>query len=354
MKNNALLSIILFTAIMIIGACNSQPEKEKPAQPAVSIDTNDATNDFYDNETTHRLPLTSIIVDGETTEAVRIDLADLPVHSVIAKEARWSADSNIFIGAYRYDGPSLYDILNHIPLRKKNSSEFGPIIDAYIEITNDAGEKIVFSWGEIFYPVHRHEIIIATSVMHIVPSKTIDKWPLPDQAKVVAAADLLTERNISNPTRISIRSLDRSFKVDRDLDPLYAENIAVFNAGKEIFRITSLPGDPPVTYPNIFYGRGRGIHGVTPFSGHYLNGLLREEFPTHRDAIMTGLFTISAADGYRAAYTYSEIMNRNDQSEVLLIDRGENYGGRFKVFPSADFFSDRSVKAVNGIWYEER
>ena len=323
-------------------------------QYLVAVDTNDATNDFYDNEKTYPLTLKSIIVDGETAEAVKVDLETLPMHSVIVKEAKWSEDSNAFIGAYRYDGPSLYDILNHIPLLKKNSTEFVPVIDAYVEITNDAGEMAVFSWGEIFYPVHRHEIIIATSVMHIVPSKTKDKWPLPGQAKIIAAADLITERNISNPTHIRIRSLDRFFKVDRDLDPLFAEDIVVYNKDQQVSRISELPGKTRATYPNIFYGRGRGIHGVTPFSGHFLHELLGEKFPVDRDAIMKGMFTVSAADGYRAAFSYSEIMNRNDQSEVLLIDRGEYYGGRFKIYPSADFFSDRSVKAVNGIWYEER
>jgi hypothetical protein len=55
-------------------------------------------------------------------------------------------------------------------------------------------------------------------------------------------------------------------------------------------------------------------------------------------------------DGYRCVYTYSEIFNRNDQAEVLLIEDKENQdGGVFRLFPAADFFSDRAVKAVSEI-----
>jgi hypothetical protein len=351
MKYQIASSIIML--LLLLAGCTAD-QGEKRAIPLAFADTTDATNDFYDNEETHLLPLKSIMVGGETTDTFRIDLDGLPLHSVIVKETRWNKGGNEFIGAYRYDGPSLYDILNHIPLRKKNAGEFGPIIDAFVEITNGMGEKVLFSWGEIFYPVHRHEVIIATRVTQIVPSKTRDKWPVPDQARIIAAGDLLTERNISDPQQFTIRSIERSFKVDRDLDPLFSDNIIIYDKGLKIASISESPTGPQVTYPNVFYGRGRGIHGVTPFSGYYLRDILSAYFPADPESIMTGIFTVSAADGYRAAYTYSEIMNRNDQSEVLLIDKGEDYGGRFKIYPSADFFSDRSVKAVTGLWYDEQ
>jgi hypothetical protein len=65
------------------------------------------------------------------------------------------------------------------------------------------------------------------------------------------------------------------------------------------------------------------------------------------------MVTISAKDGYRVAYSFSEIFNRNDQSEVLLINRDEDQqGGKFSIFPAADFFSDRAVKAINGIYMD--
>ena len=76
-----------------------------------------------------------------------------------------------FTGAYRYDGYSVYDILDRVVLKKKNEAEFPPIIDLYVEITNDRGETAVFSWGEIYYPVNMHRLLIATSTY-------FTKWPI--------------------------------------------------------------------------------------------------------------------------------------------------------------------------------
>ena len=46
----------------------------------------------------------------------------------------------------------------------------------------------------------------------------------------------------------------------------------------------------------------------------------------------------------------SELFNRNDQAEFLLLDHGDGSdGGRFAIFPAPDFFSDRALKAVSAI-----
>ncbi|MCK7537686.1 MAG: hypothetical protein MZV63_45405 [Marinilabiliales bacterium] len=57
--------------------------------------------------------------------------------------------------------------------------------------------------------------------------------------------------------------------------------------------------------------------------------------------------SLAGVDGYRAAFTLSELVNRNDQEETLVIDRKDEQGsGRFSLFPAADFFSDRAIKSV--------
>ena len=62
------------------------------------------------------------------------------------------------------------------------------------------------------------------------------------------------------------------------------------------------------------------------------------------------LVVIVGKDGYRSAFTLSEIMNRNDQAEILLVPcENEKDGGKYRIFPSCDFFSDRAVKAVSEI-----
>jgi len=347
--------IVIPILLLIAWSCNQNKESKQVAQE-VMIDSLEQTNNFYDNEPVQQLSMVQLVVDGEIANPDTVDFSKLPIHSVIVKEALLNADgTNKFIGAYRYDGYSLFDILNTVKIQKKNADIFPPIIDLYIEVSNDAGEKVVFSWGEIYYPNNLHKIIIANAVMRIVPSKTKELWPLPETSKLVAGNDLLTERNISNPTRITVRSLDATFKINREIKPLFSDKLKVVNVnGNESF--LSIPKSlSPVTFNTIFYGRGRGIHSTTPFTGYCLKDILHSIYPLSKDKIQRGLFTVAALDGYRMSVTYSELFNRNDQQEFLLIDDPQNMeGGRYKLFPACDFFSDRAIKALNEIRFEIR
>ena len=74
----------------------------------------------------------------------------------------------------------------------------------------------------------------------------------------------------------------------------------------------------------------------------------------NREALRQGLLAIVGDDGYRAAFSYSEIFARNDQSECLLrrVPDGED-DGLFRIFVPADFFSDRAIRAISAIHYSE-
>jgi hypothetical protein len=322
---------------------------------AVEADRNDRNNNFYDNEETFSLPLSTVMIAGEVENPGVVDFSKLGKHSVIVKETLLNDDgSNRFVGAYRYDGYSLFDILNDRILKKKNSAEFKPIIDLYVEIENDLGEKIVLSWGEIYYPNYLHNCIIATDVMRIVPSKTKELWPLPVESRVVIAGDLITERNISRPTKITVRSYPRSFTITREMSPLTSPSFAIHTGNGEMQQVTELPATlQKETLHTVFYGKGRGIHSTQPFTGVYLKELLKGYAAFDRKNLKKMLVTIVGKDGYRSVYTLSEIMNRNDQAEILVVPTEEQSdGGKFRIFPSCDFFSDRAVKAISDIYIE--
>lgn len=336
----------------IFGISLQAQDLKQVAGNQILPDTAGITNNFYDNEPINKLPVVALYVDGEIANPGAVDLSKMPVHSVIVKETKLQADgSNKFTGAYRYDGYSLFDILNLVILQKKNAGEFPPIIDLYIEVSNDKGEKVVFSWGEIYYPNNLHNIIIANAVMRIVPSKTKDLWPLPETSKLIVSGDLLTERNISNPSKITIKSADASFKVQKGMSPMFSESFKLLTEdGKEQI-IKEVPKQlNKITYNTIFYGRGRGIHSTTPFTGYELKQVLAPYYKHSTENIQRGLFVIAGVDGYRVVLTYAELFNRNDQAEFLLLsDKSDKDGGCFRVFPAADFFSDRAVKSVSVI-----
>jgi len=312
---------------------------------------NAQTNDFYDDAETVKLKVPAIEILGEIANSGKLNQETLPLRSVIVKENLLNDGNDKFVGAYRYDGYSLYDILNQSILKKKNEAEFPPIIDLYVEVENDKGEKVVLSWGEIYYPVHRHEIIIATQVARIVPSKTKDLWPLPTNSRLVVASDLLTLRNISNPVKITVKSYSGTYAINKDMSPMFSKSFSVSDNSRKLAEIETLPTDLlKLTYPSVFYGRGRGIHGTTPFSGILLKDLLSKYIKLDEKSLKTGLYIIAGKDGYHAAYSFSEVMNRNDQDEFLVIPlKADADGGAFQLFPAADFFSDRAIKAVESI-----
>ncbi|MCX6255458.1 MAG: hypothetical protein NTV31_13395 [Bacteroidia bacterium] len=315
-------------------------------------DTSDMTNNFYDNTESYALPVKELIIEGEIANPGKVDFSQLPVHSVIVKETLLdSISGDRFVGAYRYDGYSLFDILDKRIIRKSNSIDFKPIIDLYIEIENEQGEKVVFSWGEIYYPSNLHKIIIASSVSRIVPSKTKESWPIPGESKIAAANDLVTERNISSPVKITVKSFPGSFIVAKALSPMYSPQIMIFTGSKLTGEIERIPENiNNETFNTIFYGRGKGIHSTTPFTGALLKDILQDYYPIKRENLKSGIMCFAGKDGYRCAVSYSELFNRNDQQEFMLIKtKAEEDGGLFRVFAAADFFSDRAIKSVSEI-----
>jgi hypothetical protein len=310
-----------------------------------------ATNDPYDDFETVALPgATTIEVDGEVAAAVKVNLAQLPIRSIVVKEMALRDGKAVFVGAYRYDGYALDEILDRVVLQKKNQKEFRPTIDAYVEVSNGKGDSALISWCELYLPVHRHEILIAMRATRIVPSESKTQWPLPAETRLVVPSDLLSERNIASPTHLSVRSLDDPFKPDKTGNPAFSPEIAIVKDGQAVAHVKTITSTHE--YPTVFYGRGQGNHGVYSMNGALLRQVLQPYVPVTRESLRRGMLTIAGKDAFRAAYTVSEVMNRSDQSEVLLVDNGDGDTGRFRLFPSGDFFSsDRAVHTLVEIRY---
>ncbi|MEA1926665.1 MAG: hypothetical protein U9N73_00545 [Candidatus Auribacterota bacterium] len=335
--------IICILSAVVVCICQAHDEESVESE----------NNDFYDNDPAHRLRTPEIYIDGEIVQKGPVNFAEFPVRSLLVKETKLEDGEVIFIGAYRYEGYSLFDILKERILKKKNMEEFPPPLDSYLEIENARGEKVVVSWGEIFYPSILNRIIIATSVSPIVPSRSGEQWPIPKISKMVFADDLLAERNLTGPVKITVRSAPRSFPINRKIKPLYSPEIKFYRDDNLLGKITEFKDLlKPQSYKSIFYGKGRGLHSISDFSGYELKEILAKYFSPNTEILRRGFFTIAAVDGYRVVFSASEIFNRNDWSEFLILDLGKAEGGKFKVFPAPDFFSDRAIKAVSKIHFD--
>jgi hypothetical protein len=310
------------------------------------------TNCFYDNDKTYPLNFNPVYVTGEVFQTGVAKTEGLQLHSVIVKETYFNNDGSIgFTGAYRYDGYSLKELLDPFVLNKRNALDFPPLIDLFVEISNDNGDKVVLSWGEIYYPNKPNQIIIAVQVMPIVPEKTKDQWPIPVQSKLIVSNDLVSVRNIDNPTKITVRTFQIDAEISKGKFPMQSDQVNLFLNDKQIDIICGFPDDcEKLTLHTVFYGKGRGLHSTEPFTGCNIKELFLKYFTFNTEIFMNGLVVFVADDGYRAVFTVSELCNRNDQEYSLLLFNEDDKGkGKFRVFPSCDFFSDRAVKTLTDI-----
>jgi len=312
------------------------------------------TNDFYDNTPSQKLPgALKIEVAGEVANPGFVDLERLPLRTLIVRETLSGQEGIQFIGAYRYEGYSLLDILNDRVAARKHGADFKPQTDLMVAVENAAGEKAVLSWGEIYYPAALHRVLIAAAAAPIIPNESKENWPLAPGIKLVCANDLLSERGILNPVRITVFTAPLEIPDKKGLKPLTASNFQVLRPGQQAaaFAAAAMPAEKR-TFPSAFYGRGKGYHGFQSFAGVLLKDALQDFVPLDPTALRRGFLLAASVDGYRIAMSVSELFNRNDQAEFLLLDRGAgSEGGRYAIFPAADFFSDRALKAVSAIHF---
>ncbi len=346
---------LLLLVVVFISCDNDQEDQkagtseEKMTSPI--IDSLDKNNDFYDNTPPYRSSGETITVGGETDTTLQFSLDDFPLREVIVREALPTAEGDSFVGAYMYSGVSLYDLLKDVKVHKA-SDHFKPIIDQYVVITAVDGKKATVSWGEIYYPEVRHDIIIATSVRRIEPSKTREKWPEPQLPKLVIGHDLYDSRNISMPQSISIHSVSQA-PVELEMDSLYTSELYLQIANDNTPVVLSPEAFRKYSAPTIFYGRGSGIHGITNFEGYDMAEFLKYFADSRKpENLRNGKVIFHGADGYRAVFTFSEIVNRNDDGKLLWMER-QREGGRIRLLPTYDFFSDRAIKSLYKIEFSD-
>ena len=94
------------------------------------------------------------------------------------------------------------------------------------------------------------------------------------------------------------------------------------------------------------YGHGMGYKGLKTTEGFLLKDMLLKA-GVKQSGSGSSLAVVSAKDGYRASFSLDEILNRNDNEDLLVVDKGlEEAYGRFALFAPADFFVDRNVRSI--------
>jgi len=304
-----------------------------------------STSSFFDNSSSRDLAPKSIVIQGEVEDPGAVDLRSLPIRSVAVKEMGIENDKPVFKGAFFVNGYALYDILNTTNFKKAPENAFHSAVDLYVLVENDKGETAAFSWGEIYYR-NSFDILIAITIQPINPARAKVSYALPDAPVLICAGDLLNVRYVSNPTKITVKSRRGIVPKEKPKD-IYSPELKV-TAKTGNFVIGEVDASVPKrTYSDVGYGHGMGFHGYGNVTGYLLKDLLATKLKPTPEMLREWLAVGSAKDGYRVVYSLSEIMNRGDNQDILLVDKkGDKTGGRYLLYPPDDFFADRDIRAI--------
>jgi hypothetical protein len=293
--------------------------------------------------------LASIHIEGEIERPTTLELSSLPLHSFPVKELALEDGIERFKGAFSYSGYSLYDVLSCVKVHKANAADFSPATDLYVVVENKKGEKVVVSWCEIFYARDPHRFLLARNVRCINPSKVKASWPAPEEPRLICGNDRLNDRWIGSPTRITVRSFRGQFPLGTK-DKIYSGNILLGDTDRGFQPLELDTSAEKRSHELVGFGHGMGFKGINSIHGYVLKDVLKEFRRPLLNVLSRTILIASAKDGYRAVFSASEIFNRSDTMDFLLIDRNESSeDGRYIIFATPDFYVDRNVKSVERI-----
>ena len=316
--------------------------------PIFSQDKSESSPSFFDDSELKGYSLKSIQVEGEVENPGAVDFALLPINNFPAKDVSYGKDKNKFIGSYFFSGYSLFDIINQKKVKKANEAEFKPAVDLYVVVENDKGDKAVFSWGELFFAKDNFRTVITKSVRAINPSKMKMKWSLPNTPILICGNDAFNFRFVSDPTKITVKSFAGAYSKERIKEIFTPEFSIIKNDGDVL--VKDISGIEKRKFRGLGYGHGMGWKGVDEAEGFVFKDVLKNYITIDEKQIASTVICVSAKDGYRVTYSLSEIINRNDMNDFLLVEKnGSLEEGKYNLFATPDFFVDRNVRSVEKI-----
>jgi hypothetical protein len=278
--NQKLTIIYLLLFGLGLTSCQLVPDSLADAITGATKGMAQDGNSLYHQTDEVLLATGELMVVGEVKSPGRVRLRDHYEREVVLKEAL-PVDGDIphLVGAYRYRGYSLFDLLHPFNQQKKNMETFRPAIDLYVVVENAVGESVVFSWSEIFHTIHPHQIMIATRMAPIKPYRREVEYPVFEEWRVVAAGDLFAHRTLENPVKITVRSFDqKEYVINRELEGPYSPDVMVDGLEAVPFSIAvQKKQESHLFYQSTFYGMGMGYHPTPSLSGPCFKGLAQRE-----------------------------------------------------------------------------
>jgi precorrin-4 methylase len=266
-----------------------------------------------------------------------------------------------FSGHFVYRGVSLRALLQLATIQKEVAG-FSKSIDLAIVLSNKEGQKVVLSWGEVFYR-NAADVIIATSAVPVTPHAAgrcgqchgAEVFqPALDQLgrkigfpRLVTSGDFFADRCLENVTHIEIVEPG---KAQEKKEERKAGQFTIVNSKGQSTSFKSLAGYPRVSVTMKEIGSGKGYHGIKHYEGVSLRDLLKK---TEGDEKIDRVAVVTSTDGYRSLVSFGELFLSSLGERVIITDHAQGKtlpkDKKFSLVVPDDALSDREVKTVSKI-----
>jgi len=303
----------------------------------------------------------TLAITGLVRQPLNLTRQDLNGFDAIRVQLNEVMSDGSFQGVFHYSGVPLKSLLELASVEKEETA-FGKKVDLAILVRNKKGVQVALSWGEVFYR-NPGGIIVATSALPIMPHKNCKRChdpevykPRLDQfqrkigfPKLVISSDTYADRSLEDITSIEVLDL-RPKMPAKKLKKLYASEFTITGAVEKAQTMQDLGAYPRKEITVLHLGEGKGYHGIDRFAGVPFKAIL-DKAGIAPDLSKT--FLVSAPDGYRSLFSYSEIFLSPAGDRMTIADRINGHpiknGGKFILVLPDDLMSDRRVKAVQKI-----
>jgi hypothetical protein len=306
-------------------------------------------------------PQPSLSIKGLVEQPLILTMRDLAIFQSVSVQLNEVRKDGSYHGAFFYRGVPLRDLLQAARIQLKRENFFKGI-DLALAVRNKDGTQVVLSWGEVFYR-NPGTVLIALSAQPIMPHgdckschtpEVYRRWldPLKREVglpKLLMGGDTWSDRSLDDVTEIEILDLSPDL-LTRKMEALFSPDFEVSGPGLAPVRVSDLGPFPRTQSVTNQIGQGKGYHGTKATAGASFKSLMERFFPNLH---LSGVFLVSAPDGYRSILSYGELFLSPAGERVVLADTinespiTEN--GKFIMIPPDDLMADRWVKAVHKI-----
>lgn len=298
----------------------------------------------------------NLTVKGCTAKVYTFNSKELATLASTYLFTREISSDNTYLGAYRYHGISIINILDGIKIKKPANAAFDGPHDIIVQFKSRNGKISQCSYGELVMSANMFSYILAYKREPIQPAEEGDSYSKNlykediKGLKLVIACDKDTTRYLDDVIEINLLlpHYDNALLPEtKKGKSCLATHVACISQGKQnTANFMHLQLQEVSNWIQV--GHGRGYKGISIVKGFNLRSFLINNFSSiPHDA----WFLFVGCDGYRCVFSYKEIFEHDSGDKLLIVTHinGKPSQGNYMLGSTHDFFVDRCVWGLSHI-----